>query len=125
MGDLALGVLAVGASLDEAFDRVVYASDLDIPDLRGWLFKHDVVEVCTDEMEPITARNLIRPLDPEAVKGFDDLAFSDSDDVRNGLADVPLILEDLLGQIEELRATDGDVDVIADLLAQVELLHGR
>ncbi len=32
---------------DEAFDRVVYASDLDIPDLRGWLFKHDVVEVCT------------------------------------------------------------------------------
>lgn len=50
---------------------------------------------------------------------------TDSDDVRNGLADVPLILEDLLGQIEELRATDGDEDVIADLLAQVELLQGR
>jgi spermidine/putrescine transport system substrate-binding protein len=51
-------------------------------------FEADVVEVCTDEMEPITARNLIRPLDPKAVKGFDDLAFSDSDDVRNPAGDV-------------------------------------
>lgn len=41
------------------------------------------------------------------------------------LTDVPLILEDLLCQIEELRATDGDEDVIADLLAQVELVQGR
>ncbi len=46
-------------------------------------FEADVVEVCTDEMEPILARNLIRPLDPKAVKGFDELAFSDSDDVRD------------------------------------------
>ena len=46
-------------------------------------FEADVVELCTDEMEPILIRNLIRPLDPKAVKGFDDLAFSDSDDVRD------------------------------------------
>jgi hypothetical protein len=31
----------------EPFDRVVYAQDLGIPDFRSWLFKHDVVEVCT------------------------------------------------------------------------------
>ena len=31
----------------EPFDRVVWASDLGIPDFDGWLFKHDVVEVCT------------------------------------------------------------------------------
>ena len=49
----------------------------------------------------------------------------DFDDARGPLTDVPLILEDLLCQIEELRATDGDEDVIADLLAQVELLQGR
>ena len=30
-------------------------------------FEADVVEVCTDEMEPLLARDLIRPLDPEAV----------------------------------------------------------
>jgi hypothetical protein len=31
----------------EPFDRVVWASDLGIPGFRGWLFRHDVVEVCT------------------------------------------------------------------------------
>jgi len=32
---------------DEPFDRVVWAEDLPIPDVRAWLFKHDVVEACT------------------------------------------------------------------------------
>ena len=31
----------------EPFDRVVYASELGIPNFTSWLFKHDVVEVCT------------------------------------------------------------------------------
>ena len=31
----------------EPFDRVVWAQDLGIPQFEGWLFKHDVVEVCT------------------------------------------------------------------------------
>lgn len=31
----------------EPFDRVVWARDLGIPDFESWLFKHDVVEVCT------------------------------------------------------------------------------
>lgn len=31
----------------EPFDRVVYAEALGIPDFRSWLFRHDVVEVCT------------------------------------------------------------------------------
>jgi hypothetical protein len=31
----------------EPFDRVVWARDLGIPDFDSWLFKHDVVEVCT------------------------------------------------------------------------------
>lgn len=47
------------------------------------------------------------------------------EDAGGQLSDVPLILEDLLCQIEELRATDGDAGVIADLLAQVELVQGR
>jgi hypothetical protein len=32
---------------DEPFDRVVWAEDLPVPDVRGWLFRHDVVEACT------------------------------------------------------------------------------
>lgn len=31
----------------EPFDRVVWAEDLAIDGFRGWLFRHDVVEVCT------------------------------------------------------------------------------
>lgn len=31
----------------EPFDRAVFAEELEVPDYRGWLFKHDVVEVCT------------------------------------------------------------------------------
>ena len=48
-----------------------------------------------------------------------------TDDVRDGLADVPLIVEDLLCQIDDLSATDGDPAVIAELWAQVDLLQGR
>lgn len=31
----------------EPFDRLVWADDLGIPNFQSWLFKHDVVEVCT------------------------------------------------------------------------------
>jgi hypothetical protein len=39
---------------DEPFDRVVWAQDLGIPGFEGWLFKHDVVEVCTAVKGPFT-----------------------------------------------------------------------
>ena len=48
-----------------------------------------------------------------------------TDDVRDGVPDVPLIVEDLLCKTEDVRVTDGDPDVIADLWAQVDLLQGR
>ena len=32
---------------DEPFDRVVYAQDLGIENFKSWLFRHDVIEVCT------------------------------------------------------------------------------
>jgi hypothetical protein len=31
----------------EPFDRAVFASELDVPRFPAWLFKHDVVEICT------------------------------------------------------------------------------
>jgi spermidine/putrescine transport system substrate-binding protein len=46
-------------------------------------FEADVVEVCTDEMEPLLARGLLRPLDEKAVPAFDELAFSDAPEVRD------------------------------------------
>jgi hypothetical protein len=47
------------------------------------------------------------------------------EDGRYGLGDVPLIVEDLLCQVDELRVVGGDPAVVADLLAQVDLLQGR
>jgi len=49
----------------------------------------------------------------------------DTEVVQRGAADVPLIVEDLLCQIEVLRATNADPAAIADLWAQVDLLRGR
>ena len=46
-------------------------------------FEADVVEVCTDEMQPLLLRGLLRPLDPKAVPAFNDLAFSDAPEVRD------------------------------------------
>ncbi len=46
-------------------------------------FQADVVEVCADEMTPLTARNLLRPLDPSAISDFDKLAFHASPDIRD------------------------------------------
>jgi spermidine/putrescine-binding protein len=46
-------------------------------------FEADVVEVCTDEMKPLLARQLIRPIDPQAIEQFNHLAFSDAEQVRD------------------------------------------
>ena len=51
-------------------------------------FEADVVEVCTDEMAPLLARKLIRPIDPRGVKDFGELAFSDKAEVRNPAGEV-------------------------------------
>ena len=51
-------------------------------------FEADVVEVCADEMEPLVIRDLIRPLDPAGVTAFDQLALSDSDEIRNDAGEV-------------------------------------
>lgn len=37
----------------EPFDRVIYATELGIDNVEGWLFKHDVVEACTAVKGPL------------------------------------------------------------------------
>jgi spermidine/putrescine transport system substrate-binding protein len=75
-------------------------------------FEADVVEVCTDEMEPLLARNLIRPLDPKAIAGFERLAFSDAEEVRNDAGDVLFVPASAgpHGLIVNTEEIDGAVD---------------
>lgn len=54
----------------EPFDRVVWAQDLGIADFRKWLFRHDVVEVCTAVKGPFIHQacaqaDIVMYLDPD------------------------------------------------------------
>lgn len=54
----------------EPFDRVVWAQDLGIADFRSWLFRHDVVEVCTAVKGPFIQQacdqaDIVIYLDPD------------------------------------------------------------
>jgi hypothetical protein len=39
----------------EHFDRIIWSDELPIDNVRGWLFKHDIVEVCTAVKGPALA----------------------------------------------------------------------
>ena len=45
-------------------------------------FEADVVNVCSDEYQPLVTRGLLRPIDPAAIEGWDELAFRDNEGVR-------------------------------------------
>jgi spermidine/putrescine-binding protein len=47
-------------------------------------FEADVVEVCLDEMRPLTARGLLRPVDSAGIPDWDELVFRDAEGVRDG-----------------------------------------
>ena len=55
----------------EPFDRVVWAQDLGIPDFPAWMFRHDVVEVCTAVKGPFihqacaSGADVVMYLDPD------------------------------------------------------------
>jgi spermidine/putrescine-binding protein len=46
-------------------------------------FRADVVEVCADEIDPLLARNLLRPIDTKGVPAFRRLTFRNSPGIRN------------------------------------------
>ena len=45
-------------------------------------FEADVVNVCSDEYQPLVTRNLLRPIDPKGIEGWDRLAFRDNEGVE-------------------------------------------
>jgi spermidine/putrescine-binding protein len=80
-------------------------------------FEADVVEVCLDEMSPLTQRNLLRPLDTKGVVDWNELVFRDSPGVvANGdVLMVPLSAgpQGLIYDADEVEP--GSVDSFADL----------
>ena len=45
-------------------------------------FEADVVNVCSDEYQPLVARGLLRPIDPAGIEGWEKLAFRDNEGVQ-------------------------------------------
>ena len=45
-------------------------------------FEADVVNVCSDEYQPLIARGLLRPIDPAGIENWDELAFRDNEGVQ-------------------------------------------
>jgi spermidine/putrescine transport system substrate-binding protein len=80
-------------------------------------FRADVVEVCLDEMSPLTARGLLRPIDPDGISDWDDLVFRDSEGVRDGsdVMVVPLSAgpQGLIYDADQIPP--GEIDSFADL----------
>ena len=77
----------------EPFDRVVWAQNLGIPDFEGWLFKHDVVEVCTAVKGPFlhqacegSGADVVIYLDPDTA------LFSSLDPLLGWLEDHDILL---------------------------------
>jgi len=63
---------------DEYFDEIILEEDLNLPNIKTWLFKHDIVEVCTAVKGPFLERacelgyDVIMYLDPDTCL-FNDL----------------------------------------------------
>lgn len=55
----------------EPFDRIVWYDELDVPDILSWIFKHDVVEVCT----AVKGHALVKLLE----EGYDRVFYLDPD----------------------------------------------
>ena len=45
-------------------------------------FEADVVNVCSDEYQPLVTRGLLRPIDPAGIENWDELAFRDNEGVQ-------------------------------------------
>ncbi len=83
-------------------------------------FEADVVEICLDEMHPLTDQGLLRPLDPAGLEHWEDLNFTDADGIVIDGEEygVPLSagLEGLIYNEEEVPE---GIDEIADLFDPV------
>ncbi|MCR5877542.1 hypothetical protein [Phenylobacterium sp. J367] len=93
---------------DEPFDRVVWAQDLGIPDFRSWLFKHDVVEVCTAVKGPFIHQACASGADAVIYLDPDTALLADLDPLVDGLKTHDIVLTPHL--IEPNTTTEAILD---------------
>jgi spermidine/putrescine transport system substrate-binding protein len=80
-------------------------------------FEADVVNVCSDEYQPLVTRNLLRPIDPKGIQGWDQLAFRDNEGVErsDGLVNFVPVAAGPQGLIYDTEQVSPPPDSWADL----------
>ncbi len=80
-------------------------------------FQADVVNVCSDEYQPLVTRGLLRPIDPAGIQGWDRLAFRDNEGVErpDGLVNFVPVAAGPQGLIYDTRQVSPPPDSWADL----------
>ena len=80
-------------------------------------YETDVVQACTDEYQPLLARDLLRPIDPKGITAWDDLDFRDNEGVQrsDGLINFVPIAAGPQGILYNTDEVDPPPDSWADL----------
>lgn len=96
---------------DEPIDEVLYAKDLGIPDFRQWLFKHDIVEVCTAVKGPFALHACALDYDAVVYLDPDTCLFSPLDSILEALetSDITLTPHQLTPDDERQAIIDNEV----------------
>ncbi len=76
----------------EPFDRVVWASDLGIPNFKSWLFKHDIIEVSTAVKGPFIHQACAGGADVVIYLDPDTTLFAPLDPLLDWLGDHDILL---------------------------------
>ncbi|MBU6166014.1 MAG: hypothetical protein KGQ52_07765 [Alphaproteobacteria bacterium] len=96
---------------DEPFDEVVWQDDLGIDNLAGWLFQHDIVEVCTAVKGPFIAQATRRNFDAVIYLDPDTCLFNPLTPLLDKLQTSDIVLTPHLLEPEEARAAIIDNEI--------------
>lgn len=96
---------------DEPFDEVVWYDELGIENVNGWVFKHDIVEICTAVKGPFLAKAAERDFDALIYLDPDTCLFNPLDPVLELLEDHDIILTPHLLEPEQDRVAIVDNEI--------------
>ena len=96
---------------DEPFDEVVWQDELGIENVDGWLFQHDIVEVCTAVKGPFIAQATKRDFDAVIYLDPDTCLFNPLTPILEKLETSDIVLTPHLLQPEEARMAIVDNEI--------------
>ncbi len=99
---------------NEPFDRIVWAHELGIPEFKGWLFKHNIVEVCTAVKGPFIHQACGGGADAVIYLDPDTTLFASLEPLEHWLEDHDILLTPHLidPNDDEMAILDNDISTL-------------